>query len=227
MSGAARRTATGMRGMRIVVVSVALMVAGACSGGDDEPPVGPTVPPGGTSSTTSTTTPAPSTTLSPADYAVPEVIDQAYVQRVVSAFDKVLGDAIRVLKRDGGLSEDFLKHLLAIYTAPEFEGQQTSWQDALRLGDLQKRPPVPQDPITAVVRVARADSKCITAEVDRDMRPTLSPGVEPAESEQPDYVVLVRKQSGRDPLGLNPTPWVMAFDGFKIDGSEPINSCDD
>jgi hypothetical protein len=174
-----------------------------------------------------TTTTSTSTTLAPASYAVPEVIDQAYVQRVVSAYDKVLGDAIRVLKRDGGVSDEFLKHLLAIYTQPEFESQTRGWQQAAAEGDLDKRPAVPDDPVTRVVRLARADAKCITAEVDRDLRPTLQPGVEPAESDQPDYVVLVRKKPDRDPTASNPTPWVMAFDGFKIDGTEPVNSCDD
>ncbi len=60
-------------------------------------------------------------------YDVPETVDQAYVQRVVTAYDKVLGDAIRVLKRDGEVNDEFLKHLLAIYTAPEFEVHELAW----------------------------------------------------------------------------------------------------
>jgi hypothetical protein len=39
--------------------------------------------------------------------------------------------------------------------------------------------------------------------------------------------VLVQKKPGRDPLAVNPTPWVMAFDGSKNDNSVPVNSCDD
>jgi hypothetical protein len=201
------------------------LLAGACSGGGGGRSAQPTIPDERPSTTTSST--STSTTLDPSAYAVPETIDQAYVQRVVSAYDHVLGDAIRVLKRDGGLSDDFLKHLLAIYTEPEFEGQQSSWRDALAAGDLDKRPAEPGDPVTAVVRLTRADSRCITAEVDRNLRPTLLSGIEPAESPQRDYVVLVRRKPGRDPAGLNPTPWVMAFDGFKLDDSVPVNSCDD
>jgi hypothetical protein len=210
---------------RAVVLS-ALVLAGACSGdgGRDGAGPEPTVPPGGRSTTTSSSV---STTLDPSAYDVPATIDQAYVQRVVSAYDHVLGDAIRALKRDGGLSDDFLKHLLAIYTEQEFEAQQRGWRSALAQGDLGKRPDVPGNPVTSVVTVNRADPKCITAQVSRDFRPTLRPDVTPSESPQPDYVVLVRKHEGRDPLASNSTPWVMAFDGFKNDGSVPVNSCED
>jgi len=209
-------------------MAASLLASSACSKGRDEGP-GTTVPPGGgAAGVTNTTADAATTaTVAAVSYEVPEVIDQAYVQRVVNAYDKVLGDAIRILKRDGAITEDFLEHLLAIYTEDEFESQQRGWLDALAGGDLEKRPPVPSDPITRIVRVARLDAKCITIEVDRDFRPTISSGQVPAESPEPDYLVLVAKKDGRDPAALNPTPWVMAFDGFKQDGSEPVNSCDD
>lgn len=203
-------------------VAVAMAVAGACSDGRESQP-GATVPPGGDGAATS----APATTLPAQSYEVPEVIDEAYVQKVVSAYDQVLGDAIRILVRDQGVSEDFLEHLLAIYTEPEFESQQRGWLEAVAQDDLRSRPESPGDPLTRVIKLERADSKCITVEVDRDFRPTLKPGVVPAESAEADYVVLVRKKPGRDPSKQNPTPWVMAFDGFKQDGTVPVNSCDD
>lgn len=208
------------RSWGVTVVAAALVVAGACSG-DREGPPGATVPPGDDGASTS----APATTLSAASYEVPEVIDQAYVQRVVSAYDKVLGDAIRILVRDQGVSEEFLEHLVAIYTEQEFEAQQRFWLEGVAEGDLEKRPASPKDPITTVLHLTEASKKCIIARADRDRRPTLI--AEPDESPEDDYVVLVRKRPERDPKALNPTPWVMAFDGFKLDNSVPRNSCDD
>jgi hypothetical protein len=220
-------------GRRYVVGLVALcLVAGACSGGggDDDGRTGPTVPPGDEVSTTTTTAPPGSTTttsLPPEAYAVPDVIDQAYVQRVVSAYDKVLGDAIRAMVRDRGISDEFLKNLVAIYTQPQFEVQQRLWTSAVAEGDLDNRPAEPGDPVTVIRDIVRADQRCVIAGIDRDFRPTLRPDIEPTESEQPDYVVLVRKREAPDPNRVNPTPWIMSFDGFKTDGTVPVNSCDD
>jgi hypothetical protein len=205
----------------VVLVSAALL-AGACSNGGGVGRTGPTIP-----EERSTTTSPSTSTLDPAAYTVPETIDQAYVQRVVSAYDHVLGDAIRVLKRDGGLSDDFLKHLLAIYTEPEFEFQQKLWAEELSAGRPAKTPSTAGDPITRVLSVARGDSHCITAKVTRDFAPTLLPGEPPTSPEHDHYVVLVTRRQAPDPLKVNPTPWVLAFDGSKNDNSVPVNSCDD
>ena len=207
-----------------LAVMAALLVVGACKGGGEDPPVGPTVPLGGTSTTATSTTVAPtSTTLGPEAYEVPAVIDQAYVQRVVSAYDKVLGDAIRVLKRDGGLSEEFLKHLLAIYTAEEFEFQQKLWAESVAQGRVERTPEDAKDPVTTVTELRRADRTCVVARAERDFSPNLTG--EQAESPQDDFVVLVARDMDRDPLSLNPTPWVLAFDGYNVDNSEPNEKC--
>jgi hypothetical protein len=219
-----RRTVSGVRAREwwAALVVGAVVVAGACSGGSRSGgTAGPTVPEERSTTTSSST----STTLDPAAYAVPETIDQAYVQRVVSAYDHVLGDAIRALKRDGGLSDDFLKHLLAIYTEPEFEFQQKAWREAIATGRVQRTSENPGDPQTTVGELSEATPVCIIARADRDNRANFT-GT-PIESPQDEYVVLVRKNPNRDPLALNPTPWVMAFDGFKNDNSVPRNSCGD
>lgn len=201
-------------------VAVAMAVAGACSDGRESQP-GATVPPGGDGAATS----APATTLPAQSYEVPEVIDEAYVQKVVSAYDQVLGDAIRILVRDQGVSEDFLEHLLAIYTEPEFDVHQRAWRETIAQGDLAKRPEKSGDPVTTVLTLIDATPTCVIARADRDLRATTT--VEPEESPQDDYIVLVRKREGRDPAQVNPTPWVMSFDGFKNDNSVPRASCGD
>lgn len=217
MLGRRRRTGTALW---VAAAVSCLALAGACS--DDEKGVtGATVPTAGDATTTSG---APTTTVPPS-YDVPETIDQAYVQRVVSAYDKVLGDAIRVLKRDGVINEEFLNHLLAIYTADEFDFQQRAWIDSIDAGRLNQTPENPGDPVTTVGAIADASPSCIIARAEQDDSADFV-GT-PVESPQDDYVVLVRKKPDRDPLSLNPTPWVMAFDGFKKDNSIPRNSCGD
>lgn len=219
MWGPGRRTPVTVRRWAVGLI-VGALVAGACSGGGDDRVTGPTIP---TDTSRATTTTSTTTTLAPASYDVPEVIDQAYVQRVVSAYDKVLGDAIRVLKRDGGVSDEFLKHLLAIYTAEEFEFQQDLWRESLAKGRLEKTPSSPGDPVTTVIGISRSEPTCVIARAERDLAANFEG--DQAESEQDDYVVLVPKPGGRDPLGLNPTPWVLHFDGFNVDNSEPVEKC--
>jgi hypothetical protein len=198
---------------------VSLLAGGACFGrGNGDNGVGPTVPPGGTSSTTST---------SVVSYDVPAVIDLPYVKRVVSAYDHALGDAIRVLVRDQGLSDEFLKYLVGLYTEPEFEFQQKLWSEEVSGGRLAKTQPQPGDPRTTVLTLVRGDARCVIARAERDYGPTLLPEHPPIESAQDDYIVLVPEKPGRDPLNINPTPWALAFDGFKEDNSVPTNSCDD
>lgn len=208
-----------MRALRVVALLMASVVA-ACGGDGKAADTGPTVPPEPevARSTTSTTS---------VSYEVPDTIDQAYVQRVVSAYDKVLGDAIRVLVRDRAVSEEFLKHLLAIYTEPEFEVQQSVWVEEVASGRIEKTPAVPGDPRTSVLALATSNVDCAIARIERDYRATLKEGVDEANPPNDEYVVLVRRPAGRDPLGANPTPWVMAFDGSKKNNAVPDQSCGD
>lgn len=205
--------------LRAIAAVICLTLAGACSD-DGKDPKGATVP---TADDATTTSAAPTTTTSPS-YDVPETIDQAYVQRVVSAYDKVLGDAIRVLKRDGVIRDEFLHHLLAIYTADEFEFQQKLWRESLAKGRVADTPDSPGDPRTTVSAVQSITPVCVVARADRDFSANLRG--EQVESPQDDYIALVPKQSGRDPLNVNATPWVMTFDGYKADNSVPSDECD-
>lgn len=210
----------GVPGRCVLLVLVLAALLGACfgRGGDGDHGTGPTVPPGGTSSTTSTTA---------VSYDVPAVIDLAYVQRVVSAFDHALGDAIRVLVRDRAMSDEFLQYLVGLYTEPEFETQQRAWSESVASGFIERTASPPGDPKTTVFRLERSDPKCIIVRADRDYAATLKRGETQPVTAQDDYLVLVAKGTNRDPLAINPTPWRMSFDGYKNDNTIPLNSCDD
>lgn len=162
------------------------------------------------------------TTTTAVSYEVPAVIDAAYVEKVMAALDHVLGDAIRLMVRERGLSETFLDHLAAIYTEKELEFHQGLWAESFRQ-TLDERPPVPGDPLTRVQRVLRADRECVVVAVDRSFAATLT--VPERKPPQQRYIALVPAVREQDRRGLNPTPWMMSFDGWMQDGGEPDAPC--
>ncbi|MGH9179821.1 MAG: hypothetical protein ACRD0N_14870, partial [Acidimicrobiales bacterium] len=92
-----------------VTVSMALASGGCQGGGDDEPRT--TVPTAPSTSTTSTTA---------VSYAVPATIDQAYIEKVMAALDRVYGDAARYMAQKRAPDEEFLRILGAAFGGDSF-----------------------------------------------------------------------------------------------------------
>ena len=90
-----------MRRLAVVGVLVAALATGVACGGKDEP-LGPTA-----------TVPQATTTTNP--YAVPPVIDEAYVNRVLAGLDQAVGDVIRLVVSSRTLSPEALDRLRTIY----------------------------------------------------------------------------------------------------------------
>jgi hypothetical protein len=198
--------------MRVARVGlVAALLLGACNGGDGKSD--DTLPP--RPSTTATTAP---------DYSVPAVIDVAYVEKVMAALDRVYGDGIRILARERKITQEFLEHLLAIYAPAEFEIAERAWvTDASRgFPGLKEQP---GNPSTKVIRPIQLDMSCVVAAVDRSFSESRSTTTTAAPQR---FVALVPKPPARDPRSLNPTPWVIAFDGFVSSpaGAEPETPCE-
>lgn len=191
-----------MRLARLTLVAALLL--GACNGGDGDDD--------------DTLPPPVSTTV---DYSVPEVIDVAYVEKVMEALDHVYGDAIRILAREREITKDFLEHLAAIYTPSEFELVQDVWVKDVASG-LEGLLPTPGDPVTTVVRMVRADSDCIVSAVTRSFAATREQTDPPS---QQRFIALIPKPDTQPNDSLNPTPLVLSFDGYKADGSEPTTPC--
>jgi hypothetical protein len=165
--------------------------------------------------------PAPTTATTAVSYAVPAQIDAVYVGRVIQALDHVYGDAIRIMVRDRAVDEPFLKHLLAIYTDRFFRLAQDAWVKDVSRG-LPGLPGSPGDAITTVQRLLRAEPVCVVAAVSRDYSPSRT---DPTPDPQQHYAALIPKPADRDPGGLNPTPWILTYDGFTQDGSAPEDPC--
>ena len=208
----------GRRLLNLVVVVALVVGAAACKRGSGSEGGGDTTLP--TVVETVPTTPT-STTPAVPSYEVPEVIDAAYVESVMKALDHVYGDAIRIMARDRALTEDFLRHLGAIYTDRFLNLALESWSQDVSNG-LRDLPVNPGDPQTAVQRIVEASAACTVVEVRRDFSGF---STAPLPSRPQRFVAMIQKPRGRDALGVNPTPWIMTYDGFTQDGSVPDSPC--
>jgi hypothetical protein len=166
--------------------------------------------------------PPPKTTSTTApSFDVPAVIDAAYVGRVMQALDHVYGDGVRHLAVSRSVDEEFLKHLLAIYTDRFFQLAQDAWvkESARGFPTLAQSP---GDPLTRIQSIVRNDRDCVVAQVTHDFSALrTSP---PAPTPQ-RYIALISKPSNRDPDGLNPTPWAMTYDGYPQSDTVPEDPC--
>lgn len=207
-----------------VLAALALAASAACSSGDaDRGSAGanPTVatdPP--RTNPTVATVPAPTTTTSP--YAVPAVIDAAYVNKVLAALDKVLGDAIRSIVAAGTITTDGYDRLRAIFGDTELLQNTVSLLEIQMHAGFREYKRTPGNRETTVNHVISARPTCIWARVERDYSAVdANPGI----TVNPQWVSLRPIDPSRDPKQYNPTPWATHYDGFVRDGSEPQNQC--
>ena len=204
-------------------MAVALIASAACSGGGadkgraganpalatDPPHVNPTL----------ATVPAPTTTTNP--YAVPAVIDAAYVNRVMTGLDAVMGDASRALIRSTTITSEVYDRLRAIYSNNSLlQLVVDSMEDEIRQGFTGFKPN-PGNRMTSVTGLITAQPDCIFVRVNRDYS-AMSPE---ADSTDVQWVALKPLERSRDPHGHNPTSWAMIYDGFTRDRTQPQNPC--
>ncbi len=188
---------------------LALAGLGACGGDDTPTPAGATVP-----KATSSTTAAD-------QYAVPPTIDAAYLNKVFAALEHVDGDATRLIFESNTLPLEAAKRLRSIYGEEEFQQQVDLWLDLIIKKELSRSKPNPGDRVTSVRQVIRGTQECVYVAVARDYSQIVGNPAPTAE-----YVGLRPADGARDPFELNPTPWMIFFDGSNRDGSAPPNPCD-
>lgn len=203
VSGRLLRTAAG----------VSLLLAGAltaCSSGDE--PAAPTATVGTAPPVTPTTDP----------YAVPPVIDEAYVNRVLEGLDAAVGGVVRMVVREGGIPREAAERLQAIHIDND------SWQleiDLLQRDSFENfssYKPNPGNLRTRVAKLITATKECVFAEVLRDYTDV---GIRPEPPVSQEWVALRPVTSERDPKGYNPTHWGFIYDGFTRDRSRPEDPC--
>lgn len=151
------------------------------------------------------------TTTAPADpYAIPDVIDEAYVNRVLAALDQIDGDAVREVVSKGAVTFESLERIRAIYNDPEYDQQSAGLQDLVS-EDRGKFKIPPGNRLTKVFRLTHISPTCIVADVKVDFSEVVvsPPITEPGEFQ---LLILERTQTGADPKRLNPTSWSIAHD---------------
>ena len=190
----------------LIGVAVAILVLAAC-GGDNETLVPAATLPHGT-----TTNP----------YAVPAIIDEAYVNRVLAGLDQVFGDAVRIVVASRTFPADAAMSVEALYFGEVRQLVLDSVSLSTRAGlDSFERSPGNQ--ITIVAGLLTANPACIFAEVSRDYS-DVTRDDDPAVVQ---WVALERAEKFGSPSGHNPTGWVYVFDGVESDGTGPEDPCAD
>lgn len=151
---------------------------------------------------------------------VPATIDARYVETVMAGLDSVLRDAVRIFVQDHGPSSEFETYLKAIYEDPGYSQTLDGWQNIAgqMFRDVRRDPGMPVTTVRSLIGTA---PDCVFAAIDRDFSAFFtSPRGNPHQ-----YIELLLKEPGRDPRGLNKTPWIIASVGANDDGSVPRNPC--
>ena len=199
--------AVGSTRARAVVVLV-LAAALTCCGRTDPQPDGPTA----------TVGTAPTTTN---PYAVPNVIDAAYVNRVLVGLDQAVGDVVRLVASTRAFTPEAVERLRALYVGEFLTIMAHVLQEDLVNG-MPGYKPVPGNKRSTVTNLITAGSSCIFAEVARDFSEvgfTHDPRLDT------QWVGLVPLDPAKDVNGYNGTSWVYIYDGFPEDHSQPEDPC--
>jgi hypothetical protein len=193
-------------------VTVALLASAACSGGGaDKGSAG--------ANPTLATEPPRTTTTNP--YAVPAVIDGAYVNRVLAGLDAITGDAVRLVVQTRSIPRDAYDRLRAVYANDtwlqiDIDGLQSD----MRKGFSTYRTP-PGNQVTTVTQMITIRQECIFAKVNRDYSLV---GIN-SSSTDTQWVALTPLDPSRDTHGYNATRWALAYNGFTSARTQPPDPC--
>lgn len=195
-----------VRARRLLPTALLAALLAACAPDDAAAPPDPTVP---------------NTTLAPADpYAVPAVIDVAYVERVMAAIDHVDGEVLRMLLRTRTFSSEAKELLRSIYTESEYQSQLEVEQLTLQEPSGYYRSP-PGNRRTIVTRLLTAQRHCLSFESETDFSQVVNEENPPR---TPSNLGL-RPKSGPIAESFNPTPWVVFYESVPSETSTPTDPC--
>ena len=161
--------------------------------------------------------PAPPTTADP--YAVPAVIDIAYVNRVLAALDQVDGDATREAVAARALTSSADALLKAIYEGDAYRFELKAWDVTSKRGFVGFHNPIGNRRTTAR-KVISGSQSCVFVQAERDYSAVADHA---AAQSLPQYIVLRPRAAAPD--AVNRTPWLIAEDFVRPDGSDPGNRC--
>lgn len=201
----------GKTALRAVAASLVLAALPACSS-----------PPADTARPSATVRTEPVTTTTTNPYAVPAVIDVAYVNRVLAGLDAAVGDAVRMVTKAKGIPPEAYDRLKAVYADPDrLQRAIDGLQRDVRNHFIDYRLP-PGNAVTVTTQLITSRQTCIFAQVSRDYSTV---GTNPLPNLDVQWIGLKPINYDRDPGHLNPTQWTFVYDGFQSDRSQPPNPC--
>jgi len=187
-----------------------LVLAAACTKGGSKPELPGATVPLSQAPTTTTTNP----------YAVPAVIDAAYVERVLAGLDAAKGDVVRAIIAARTISSDLFERLKSLYAdLAQFQVQLDAIQAEGRR-NFAAYLPNPGNDHTLVTQLISATPGCIYAKVDRDSS-AVAKTTNPRFRSQ--WVALKRLEPSASTV-FNPTGWAYLYEGFESNLQAPARS---
>ena len=193
-----------------------MALAGGCTRSRDTS-AAPTLPP-----ETSVVTSAPATTAPPDVGTIPAVIDEDYLNRVLAALDQIDSRATQIIIDEKWLVPEAADLIAAIYDGEAFSEQTEVWLESLaRDPELRnfKRPTGSR--LTRVARIISRSPACVWTEVSRDYTQVAIAAPPPKR----EYIALKTLAPTARERAANPTAWIISYEGYLSDGSEPEDPC--
>jgi hypothetical protein len=187
-----------------VGLATVVAVLGACKGSPET--LGPAA-----------TVPLGTTTTNP--YAVPAVIDEAYINVVLAGLDAAYGDILRMVVSTKTITREAVDRMTVLYAGDHRQRQLDLLARASDSGFSNYRQP-PGNRKTLVSNLLTASSTCIFVEVARDYSDV---ALESTGKFRTQWLIIARESNSTSPY--NPTGWILLYDGYEPDGSSPDNPC--
>lgn len=187
-----------------------LLLVAACAGDDDSEAV-----------SSATVPAAPTTTTTTNPYAIPELIDAAYVNRVLAGLDAAVGEVVRLVAATRAISPEAFDRVKALYSGEEVRQRRL---DALSLAvasGLRGYRSPPGNQVSTVQEVITARVDCIFARITRDFSAVVS-----VERDMPTEWIALKPIAQPPPVAeYNSTGWTIDAEGVRSDGSPLVNRC--
>lgn len=212
-------------GYRTIALFVsAALLAGACGSGEEPDTPTASVPVATAEpTTTAAATDAPTEAADP--FAIPDEIDEAYVERVLEELSTTLARAVALTVEEGEVNAKVRRELASSYRAEKaLPGIVAAIRNAVRgtkPRELFNRNAQGIDMLA--VDLVTGSSSCIWVEVRQDLSDLFQQEVDPFKA----YYHLQTKRSGEDPQGRNATPWMIVAEVRpRNDGKEYRDPCE-
>ena len=192
------------------MLAIALALVG-CGGGDDEDATPP--PPI-----------AEPSTQPPDPYAVPAVIDAAYVNRVLEGLDAVMSDVFRRVINAKAIPTDVVDRVKAVYLHPEDMHFLLSGLQQNLATNFEDYRPVPGNRKSTVEQLIDASPSCVFVQASRDYSEQVTSADDDVRN-VPSWIGLAPKDPAIDPARYNPTPWVISLEKLRSQGERPPSPC--